>query len=1027
MWIIQFSIRNPVTVIVMTLLVGLFGALSLSKIPVQMKPTVDKPEIKINTTYPGAAPQEVEEQITIPMEEKLQAVEGLKRLTSSSTEGRSNVELEFEWGVNKDIAVVDIIKRLARIKDWPEDAEEPIIYAGTSSERRPIYWATMRGSMPVNKMRQLGDDFIAPKFERIEGVAEVRIYGGEEREIQVVVDFKALSGRGLSVKDVGMALARENMNVRGGHIDQGKRRYLVRTVGLFKNIRDIESVIIKKDRDGAPVYIRDVARVYDTFKERTAMVRIMGQPAIAFGIVKKTGSNTIQVVEDVESTIEKINKVLKSQGVAIYESYDSSDYIWESIGFVVSNLGYGSLLAVAVLILFLKSFRSTLIIGVSIPIVIMAGFSLLGLFGRSLNIVSLAGMAFAVGMVVDNAIVVLENIYRHLQMGKERTKAALEGSLEVWGAVLASTLTTLAVFIPIIFIKEESGQLFKDIAIAISCSVVVSLIVSVTLIPMMAARFLDVGVLFKGKKQKKFLDIIKIDYLGSGVGKFFLWIVEKLSGSSLKKKIAFTVVIIAVALATIPLAPKMEYLPKGNRNLIFTIFKPYVGANMETTQKFSDAIADKILAVPEVRYIFHVVSDQFSGIGARVNADSRLKIAEVTMKINKAIAGSPGFKYVMAFQSPLFSRIMGSDMEIEVRGLDFDKIASISGDIQKKLYGTKGVLFVRSNLETGSPEYQVRIDRERAADLEMSVSDIAEVVETLVAGKKATLFKIGGEEYDVTVKGAEEAFLDLQSLENIMIYGDDGIAVRLDSLAKIVETTGPSQINHIEMDRSVSLKVTKNPVTPLQAMVESINEQVLDPIRKTLGYGYSLSISGSASDLKATADVLSGSFALAVIIVYLLMAALFESFVYPLLIMFSVPLAASGAILGVVLTGSSLDVLTMLGFIILTGIVVNNAILLIHQAVMNQREYGMQAKKAIIEAVKTRIRPIFMSSITTVFGLLPLVLRGGAGSELYSGLASAIVGGLTVSTIFTLALVPVLYLILADLRGEKQSESKAEV
>lgn len=1022
MWIIQFSIRNPVTTVVAVLMVALFGSLSLRTIPIQMTPTVDKPEISITTAYPGAAPQEVEEQITIPIEEKLQAVEGLKRLTSSSTEGNSRVELEFEWGVNKDIALIDIIKRLSTVRQLPDDAEEPVIFAGTSSERRPVYWASMRGTMPVDKMRLLAEDFIQPRFERIEGVGEVRVYGGEEREIRVVIDFRALSGRNLNVKDVLAALQRENMNVRGGHIDQGKRRYLVRTVGLFEDIRDVEAVIIKKDETGAPVYVRDVAKVYDTFKERRSMVRIMGEPSVAFGIVKKSGSNTIQVVNKVEATIERLNRELESRGVAIHENYDSTDYIWESIDFVASNMGYGALLAILVLIVFLKSFRSTLIIGIAIPIVIVSGFILLNVFGRTINIVSLAGMAFAIGMVVDNAIVVLENIYRHLQEGKDKVSAALDGTVEVWGAVLASTLTTLAVFVPIIFVKEEAGQLFKDIAIAISCSVFVSLVVSMTVIPMLAARFLEVGTLLKGGAGRKTFDLFMLDRFGRLVIRFFMGTVRWLSSASLVKKAAVIALIVAAASATLPLTPKMEYLPLGNRNLIFTVFKPYVGSNMETTQKHSDEVAEKILALPEVKYIFHVVSDRFMGIGVRVKDEYRLRIGEVTQKINGAIQGTPGFKHAMAFQTPLFARVLGSEMEIELRGLDLDRINEVSEQVQKQLFGKEGMLFVRSNLETGSPEYQIYIDREKAADLSLSVRDVAEVVETLVAGKKATLYKTGGEEYDITVKGLAEAFTNRHSLEDILIYGDDGIPIRLDSIARVVETTGPTQINHIEMDRAVTLSVSKAPGTPLQAMVESINKDVLDPVRQALDYGYSISISGAASDLEQTAMALSGSFALAVIIVYLVMASLFESFLYPLLIMFAVPLAASGAILGVVATGSNLDVLTMLGFIILTGIVVNNAILLIHQARLNMHESGMGRVEAIQEAVKYRLRPIFMSTITTVFGLAPLVVRSGAGSELYSGLASAISGGLAMSTLFTLVLVPALYLFVADIRAKTASK-----
>jgi len=1018
MWIIKFSIENPVKVTVAVLFMVIFGALSLSSIPIQMTPTVDKPEIQIRTEYIGAAPQEVEEQITIPIEEKVQAVEGLKELTSTSREGESNVELEFEWGVNKDIALIDIIKRLARVKDLPDEAELPIVIAGTTSERSPIYWASMRGKMPVDKMRHFADDYILPRFERVEGVAEVRMHGGEEREIRVALDFEALGVRGLTVQDIKDALIRENLNVRGGHIDIGKRKYLVRTVGLFKTIRDIESVIIAKDASGVPVYVRDVAKVYDTYMERSSMVRVMGEPAVVFGIVKKTGANTIEVVNALEQTIDQMNREMKSKGVALFENYDSSDYIWESIDFVSSNLGFGALLAIVVLILFLKSFRSTLVIGISIPIVILSGFILLNVFGRTLNIISLAGMAFAVGMVVDNAIVVLENIYRHLQMGKGKMAAAFDGAVEVWGAVFASTLTTLAVFIPIMFVQEESGQLFKDIAIAISVSVFVSLIVSVTVIPAMTARFLKLGTM-PGEDGRGVWMIV--DWIGVLSYKLFIGMARWMARAGVLKKVGLIALIIAVSAATLPLAPKMEYLPKGNRNLIFVAFTPLVGSNLETTRKYSDMVADRIIQLPEVRYMFHVVSPRFSGIGVRVKDQYRLHMSEVEQKVNKAIFGAPGFKYIRAFQSALFSRIMGTDIQVDIRGLDLAKIETYSNEIMKNLQGVEGVDFVRSNLDTGNPEIRVIIDRERAADLGLSVREMAEIVETLVAGKKATLYKVGGEEVDIVLKGAEEKLLDKRSLENVTIYNLNNVPVKLGSVVNIVETEGPTQINHMEMDRSVSLSVTKSNEAPLQAVVEAIDTKVLDPIRSKMELGYSVSLSGQARDLDTTAKALGGSFALAVVIIYLLMAALFESFLWPLVIMFSVPLAASGAILGVYLTDSRLDVLTMLGFIILAGIVVNNAILLVYQALRNSREGGMSEHEAVVESVRMRIRPIFMSAITTVFGMLPLVVRGGAGSELYSGLAASIVGGLTVSTIFTLVLIPAISLTLADISQWKSA------
>ncbi len=976
MEIIRFAIDNPVKVTVGVLLLFLFGGVSLMDMPVQMTPTVDKPEISVNTSYTGAAPAEVEEQITIPIEEKLQAVEGMRRITSTSREGQSRVEMEFDWGVNKDVAVVDIIKRLARVRDLPDDADEPIVVAGATSERQPIYWANLRGTMPIDAMRRFADDVVGPRFERIDGVAEVRIYGGEERIVEVTVDFGALALRDIPLARLIAALKAENVNVRGGGIEIGKRRFQVRTVGLFAAPEEIGAVVVGRGKDGEPVYVKDVATVRDTYRDRASMVKINGEPAIGIGIVKKSDANTIAVVEGVHRVMAELNREIGPKGVQLDESYDSSDYIWESIGFVSGNFAVGGLLAVMTLLLFLRSFRSTVVIGVAIPIVTAAGFILMAVAGRSLNIISLAGMAFAVGMVVDNSIVVLENIYRYLQKGVKPAEAALSGAAEVWGAVLASTLTTLAVFIPILYVKEEAGQLFGDIALAISVTVGMSLIVAVTVIPTLSAHIMSVGTSLVGTLPKlwAFLDL-----WGGRVHKFFVGVAVWLSKATLKQKGAVIALVVAAAMATLPLMPKREYLPTGNRNLIFVIFKPYVGASLDTSRKYSDLIAERLLALPEVKYMFHVVSERFSGIGVRVTDEHRLRMAEVTDRVNGAIQGIPGFQYYRAFQTSLFSRSTGSDIEVEVRGTDLDEIGKISGDIQKKLYEIDGVSFVRSNLEQGAPEFRVIIDRERASRLGLRAADVAEIVESLVAGKKVSLYKEGGDEFDIVVRGDRSQVTGADAIRGVTVYGIGGKAVRLDAVASVVETVGPSQINHIEMDRSITLSVTKKPGAPLQEVVEGINETILDPLRADLPPGYYLTVSGSAADLDETASQLAGSFALALIVVYLLMAALFESWTQPLIIMFAAPLAFAGAIVGVRLGGAPMDVLTMLGFVILTGIVVNNAILLIHQATNNRRYHGMTPSDALIDSVTTRIRPIFMSTGTTILGMLPLVIGGGRG------------------------------------------------
>ncbi len=1016
MWIIDTAIKRPVSVIVGVLLVTLFGYVSLMKLPIQMKPTIDKPFITIRTDYTAAAPLEVEEQITRPIEEKVQAVENLKKLTSKSLEGSSSITLEFDWGTDKNVATIDIIKKLNLVGDLPEEADEPVVKTITSDEERPIYWATLKGPMTTNQMRQVAEDYIKPRFERIPGVGSLRVYGGQEREIRVELDYKSLAARSVSVADVRRALVRENRNVRGGHIDEGKRRYLVRTVGLFKDVGDISSIIIRSDERGV-VYLKDVAKVFDTYKEKNSLVKRNGVPVVAFGIIKKSGENEIKVIRGVEEAIKEMNRELAPRKLEIIEAYDQTDYIWDSIDFVVSNIKIGAVFAVLVLLFFLRSVRSMLIVGATIPIAMFCTFIVLNLLGRSINIISLAGIAFAAGMVMDNAIVVTENIYRHAKLGKPRFKAAFDGTAEVWGAILASTLTTLAVFIPIIYIEEEAGQLFRDISIAISAAVGFSMIIAVTLIPMLSARAVSGGL--DEEKLKKFMPAYYLSFapIGKIVHRFFVSLTEWLASGGWARNITVSALIIAGAAASISYLPQKEYMPLGNRNFVLMIMKPITGTNNEKVQEMSDIVADRIINMEEKSMMFHVVSDRFKGIGMRVKDKWKLRIPEVVQKINSMVGDVPGFYFMRAFQVPLFQRALGKGFDVEIRGLELGMVEKLGQDIQGRLQKLEGVQLVRSSYDSGNPEYRITLDRERAANLGLSLQEAADVIETFVAGKKATTFKVGGKEYDITIRGDRSLFRDFHALEELLIYTPSGKAVPLKSFASIEQTFGPTSIEHIELDRSITLNVTIANEIALEQMMDRVTEEVVAPIRQTLPYGYNISLTGSAEDLKRTADALSGSFILAMIIIYLLMSSLFESFLYPFIIMLTVPLAAAGAIWGVVLTHSELNVVTMLGFVILSGIVVNNGILIIHQALRYQEEKQLTPGKAMVESVKVRIRPIFMSSITTILGMLPLTFRGGAGSEIYSGLGAAIVGGLALSTIFTLILLPSFFIMLSRIKN----------
>ncbi|MFQ5455928.1 MAG: efflux RND transporter permease subunit [Nitrospirota bacterium] len=1022
MKLIDTSINRPTLITVIVILVIIFGVISLRETPIQMKPTVDKPTITVTTLYPSAAPQEVEEQITTPMEEKLKSVEHLKKLTSTSSEGRSVIRLEFEWGVDKDLASIDILKKINLVGNLPEDSETPTITAVTSDEEQPVFWMIIKSDkMSINELYNFADDFIKQRIERVSGVADIRVVGGQEREIQVILDFKELTARGITISQVKNAIKEQNRNARGGHIDQGKRRFVVRTVGLFESIEDIEDVIIAKNGSDI-VYLKDIAVVKDSYKERTSALKEGGERAVAFGIRKKSGVNTIAVTNGIKEEMKRLSKELGPKGIRLSEAYDESDYIWDSINFVVSNLEIGAFLAAFVLIFFLKSLRSMAIIIISIPVSLIATFILIYLFDRSLNIISLAGLAFAVGMVVDNSIVVLENIFRHLEMGKSRVKASFDGTSEVWGAVLASTLTTLAVFLPVIFIKEEAGQLFKDIAIAISCAVGASLIISITVIPMLSRKWLKADMKKGRRGSHPFTDIISFKWLGSIVSAFFIdtvrWFIK-----TKKRKIALIAGMVVIFFLSLKLLPQREYLPTGNRNLILVLYKPHVGTNFNKTEQLADIIQNRVLAMKEVDHLFAVVSSNFNVIGMISRDEYKQQIGSTIQKINSKIHDIPGFQYIFATQLNLFTRGFGKSLTIEVNGLNLSKIEEYAGRIKAQVMQLDGVSLVRSSLETGNPEYQIKIDRERAADLNLSVRDIADIVETLVAGKAASLYKTGGKEFDITLKGKESLLRDEDDLKNITIYTPDNKRVYLGNIAKIIETTGPTKIDHIEQNRAITLTANIKDGFTLEGVMNDINERVLEDIRPELPYGYSVKTSGAADDFKVMIGLLSGSFILAVVIIYLLMSALFESFLYPIIIMFSIPLAAIGAILGIYLNGSELNVITMLGFIILSGIVVNNAILLIHQTLNLIRDKGSDPHEAIIEACRTRMRPVFMSTITTTFGTLPIAIRGGAGSELYSGLGTAIVGGLSVSTVFTLILVPVVFSLVMDF-GKKVSKEE---
>ncbi len=1039
MKLVDASIRHPVSVIVGVFFIVLFGILALLRIPVQLTPDVIRPQITVTTVWPGASPQEIEREIVDRQEEYLKSVEGLTRLTSESRDSRGRVTLEFAVGTDIDSALLKVSTKLDQVPSYPSDADRPILVSA-SENAPPIAWIVLRrirpDAPPVYTLRNFAEDYIQPRLERVSGIAKSNVYGGRENEMQVVFDEMSVAARRLTIREMAQALSAGNKNISAGSFDEGKRRYLARTQGEYLRPEDAENVVIKYVK-GVAVSVKDVAQVRYGFKKQQSVTRNKGEPTLVINAIRQAGSNVLQVMAGLKQAIAELNDaLLADQGLRLEQVYDETEYINSAIDLVRQNLYVGGALAVMVLLIFLRSISSTLIVTLAIPISIIGTFLMLVLFGRTINVISLAGCAFAAGMVVDNSIVVLENIYRYRQMGMGRAAAALAGTKEVWGAVLASTLTTLAVFVPVIFVEEEAGQLFRDIAISISFAVFLSLIVAITVIPSLASRIIttvDTG----GEGPKRFKGWVKglfglvrlAGWFAEGVASFVYWVCGRVST---RLVIVFLLTGLAVGMAWL-LAPQAEYLPEGNRNMILGIVIPPPGYSIEEyesvgryvegeARKYWQGESEESLDGPLLDNFFFVAFGQRVFMGAI--AKDPLRARELIPMLKGILNGIPGMISVVK-QTSLFARATGAgrSIDVDISGPDLSRLMTLGQRIFGQILGLIPGSQLRPipSLDLGNPEIRIIPDRDKAARVGLTAQEIGINVDALLDGLKVGEVRRFGNNIDLTLMGKEGTIRGLDDFRNLQLNTPLGKRVTLGSVADVELVAGPVQVNHIERLRSVTIQVIPPKEVPIERAMEIIKDGVVAPLMRSgqLERPYAINLSGTADDLTQTRRALQRNFLLALVITFLLMAALFESFLYPLVIMFSVPLAAAGGFLGLHLMNrlvsyQPLDVLTMLGFVILIGVVVNNAILIVHQALNFMRDGGMPPREAIKQSVRTRIRPIFMSAFTSVMAMLPLILLPGAGSELYRGLGSVIVGGLIVSTIFTLFLVPSLFSLVID-------------
>jgi HAE1 family hydrophobic/amphiphilic exporter-1 len=1040
--LIQFCIEKRVTVIVGVVFILLFGWLGLTRMPYQLSPTVVEPEISVTTNWQGATPYEVERDIIEEQEKVLKGIPGLIEMESTSSNSQGTVTLKFAIGTDLNSALLRVSNKLDEVPSYPENVEKPIITA-TGSATSPVVWMVLKtvegNSASAYTYLTYFENYIRQYLERTPGVAELFIGGGTEKELHIEVSAERLAAHGLTIPRLIEILRAENVDIAAGTLGVGRRDYRIRTTAEFRSKEEIEDVIVFSTGQRR-VRLADIATVRDGYEKRAAATLHMGREGIAIGVKPEPDANILELTDQLEAVVRQLNEEkLKPEGIYLDWTYDQRPYIRGAIELAWGNILLGSVLAIIVLMVFLRRIASTLVVAAAIPVSAVGTFAFMDLLGRNLNVVSLAGIAFAAGMLVDNAIVVLENIDRHRSMGKRPYLAAYDGAREVWGAVLASTLTTISVFLPVIFMQEEAGQLFRDIAIAITFAIGLSLIVSVLVIPMLSRQ------LFRLIREDALSARIRrsIGAVGEAAAAVLMAGVRAATRSTASRVItvlAFTTASVGLAIL---LFPKMEYLPQGNRNLILNLLIPPPGLSFEERKAIGEKIFREIEphvgvdkdGLPGIKTMFYIGSEGFMLFGAISTHEQRA--GELIPLFQRTIRTIPGLMGV-SLQAGVFQTSLGRGrtIEVDVSGEDLNRIVQAAGmlfgEIMKAIPGSQ--IRPVPSLELLFPEVRLIPDRDRLRALGMSARDFGLIVDVLMDGRTIGDYNQEGQKkIDLRLRGSDAEIDTPEALYASPTAVPGGQVVPLSSLANLERTNGITQVRHLERQRTITLQVTPPFTVPLQEAMEVIQEKVVGGLAsKGLLEGTRIGFSGVADKLTEARRTLQWDFLLAALICYLLMAALFENFLYPLIIMFAVPLAAVGGLVGLKLVNlfiavQPLDILTMLGFVILVGVVVNNPILIVHQALTNIRAYGMGHREAVLESTRTRLRPIFMSTSTSLFALLPLVLVPGPGSEFYRGVGSVVLGGLTVSTFFTIFLTPALLMFLVHREELRPAAAAAAV
>jgi len=1034
----RFAIERPIILTVALLILSLFGVLSIFQVPVQMIPDLDARVISIRTTWPGATPQDVEKEILVEQEKYLSRLQGLERMVATATTGTAEIELEFPFSMRLEEALLAVNNALSQVSGYPENVDEPTIKAEAFSSNSFMYFRLMPkdGTFTeedILRLRDWAEEYVQTPMERVPGVSSVGMRGGASRQVKILVDPVRLAERQITLSELRNAIRARNRDVSGGDLDSGKRRYLLRTIGRFSSIDELENLVIA-ERNGTFIRLRDVAQAELGYAEVRNYAYSEGKPILAFAVSRQIGSNVIQIKEAMLQTVENLNQgVLAEKGLELRRTADDVVYVTDAVSVVERNLLIGAGLALLVLYLFMRSGSATLIGAIGIPLCTVAAFLGLLVTGRTINVISLAGVAFAIGMTLDNNIVVLESIYRHLQMGRERMRAALDGVREVWPAVLASTLTTVCVFLPITLIEEEAGQLYSDIAIAISASILMSMLIAIALVPAASGRLL---------RHREGGSDSSLQRLGSAFSRIVLGSVAWFSRGVFRPAMVITIVLCGAGAIIYLLTPKAEYLPEGEESKVFTLMFAPPGYNIDMTREafqyvdriFTPAVgqdpnafSDGEARVPALNFTIGFASN--SRVFAVREATERRHTEDLIDVATEVTSELPGLRSFSS-RGSIFSGNFGGtrSINIEVSGTDLQGLFDAGFKVSAKareIFENPRVKSTPSNLVMGQPMLEVRPDWERAAELKIQPGDLGYTLWAFSDGAYVDDFFLGDDQIDMFLYSADGKIQRPSDLEQIPLYTNRGSVVPLSAVASLQETVNTETIQRVDGRRTITLNIIPPREVALEEAVERVQQAIIVGMKETgeLPADISLNISGASDRLNATREALAGNFVVALVIAYLLMVAVFSHWGYPLLIMASVPIGVSGGIVGLYLLnlgGAHLDkiglypiqqpfdMITMLGFLVLIGTVVNNPILIVERAVSNLRDRGKPVIEAITDAVRVRLRPIMMTTVTTVAGLSPLVFNPGAGTELYRGLGAIVLFGLLFSTLVTLTFMPAL-------------------